>query len=62
MRSSGLRIILRFTTLFVIGALRAVVTIDRWWHAGLEMLLLGIAVALAAYGSGACVAWLLGSA
>ena len=54
-------IVLTFTTLFVIGALRAVVTIDRWWLAGLEMLLLGIAVALAAYGSGAFVAWLLGT-
>jgi vacuolar iron transporter family protein len=54
-------IVLTFTTLFVIGALRAVVTIDRWWLAGLEMLLLGIAVALAAYGSGASVAWLLGN-
>jgi len=54
-------IVLTFTTLFVIGALRAVVTIDRWWLAGLEMLLLGIAVSLAAYGSGAGVAWLLGS-
>jgi VIT1/CCC1 family predicted Fe2+/Mn2+ transporter len=52
-------IIVTFTTLFVIGALRALVTVDRWWRAGLEMLLLGIAVALAAYGSGACVAWLL---
>ena len=45
----------------LLGALRAVVTVDRWWRAGLEMLLLGIAVALAAYGSGAFVAWLLGS-
>ena len=55
-------IVLTFTTLFVIGALRAVVTIDRWWLAGLEMLLLGIVVSLAAYGSGAGVAWLLGRA
>ena len=31
-----------------IGALRAVVTVDRWWLSGLEMLLLGIVVALAA--------------
>jgi len=54
-------VILTFTTLFVIGALRAVVTIDTWWRAGLEMLLLGMAVAFAAYGSGACVAWLIGN-
>ena len=49
-----------FTALFTIGALRAVVTVDRWWLSGLEMLLLGIVVALAAYGSGAGAAWLLG--
>jgi vacuolar iron transporter family protein len=55
-------IALTFTTLFVIGALRAVVTVDRWWLSGLEMLALGVAVALAAYGSGACAAWLLGGA
>ena len=53
-------IALTFTALFTIGALRAVVTIDRWWLSGLEMLLLGIVVALAAYGSGAGAAWLLG--
>ena len=55
-------IVLTFTTLFAIGALRAVVTIDRWWLAGLEMLLLGLVVSLAAYGSGAGVAWLLARA
>jgi hypothetical protein len=31
-----------------------------WWRAGFEMLLLGAAVALAAYGSVACAARLLG--
>ena len=55
-------IVLTFTTLFAIGALRAVVTIDRWWLSGLEMLLLGLVVSLAAYGSGAGVAWLLARA
>jgi VIT1/CCC1 family predicted Fe2+/Mn2+ transporter len=53
-------IALTFTALFTIGALRAVVTVDRWWLSGLEMLLLGIVVALTAYGSGAGAAWLLG--
>ena len=44
--------------LFGVGALRALVTSDRWWRSGLEMLLLGVAVA-AAYASGALVAdWL----
>jgi len=45
--------------LFGVGAARAAVTIDRWWWSGLEMLLLGVAVAAVAYGSGALVAdWL----
>ncbi len=45
--------------LFGVGAARASVTADRWWWSGLEMLLLGVAVAAAAYGSGALVAdWL----
>jgi len=44
-----------FTALFVVGALRSVVTVDRWWVAGLEMLALGIVVAAAAYAAGAVV-------
>jgi vacuolar iron transporter family protein len=43
---------LTFATMFVVGALRSLVTVERWWRAGLEMLLLGMAVALVAYGSG----------
>ena len=43
----------------MLGSLRALVTVDRWWIAGLEMLLLGALVAGAAYGSGAFVAWLI---
>ena len=50
-----------FVALFAVGASRAAVTADRWWIAGLEMLGLGIAVAGAAYGSGALVGWLLAS-
>jgi VIT1/CCC1 family predicted Fe2+/Mn2+ transporter len=47
--------------LFGVGAARAAVTADRWWWSGLEMLLLGVAVAAAAYWSGALVsAWLQG--
>jgi VIT1/CCC1 family predicted Fe2+/Mn2+ transporter len=45
--------------LFAIGAARALVTVDRWWVAGLEMLGLGAAVAAAAYGAGAAAAALL---
>jgi VIT1/CCC1 family predicted Fe2+/Mn2+ transporter len=47
--------------LFGIGASRALVTVDRWWIAGLEMLGLGVLVALAAYGSGALVGSLVGA-
>jgi len=43
---------LTFGMLFTVGALRGLVTVERWWIGGLEMLLLGLAVALAAYGSG----------
>ena len=51
---------LTFTMLFAVGALRAVVTVDRWWVAGLEMLGLGVIVAAAAYASGSIVARLTG--
>lgn len=50
---------LTFTSLFAVGASRALITVDRWWSAGLEMLLLGVAVAAAAYGSGALAAKLI---
>ena len=48
--------ILTFTTLFVLGALRALVTRDRWWQTGLETLVLGTFVAGAAYAAGHLVA------
>jgi VIT1/CCC1 family predicted Fe2+/Mn2+ transporter len=44
--------ILTFAMLFVLGASRSLVTVDRWWRAGLETLLLGAVVAVAAYGAG----------
>jgi hypothetical protein len=47
-------------TLFTVGALRALVTVDRWWVAGLEMFGLGAVVAAVAYGSGAVVASMVG--
>ena len=53
---------LTLLTLFVVGSLRSLVTVDRWWTAGVEMLSLGILVAAAAYGSGALVAALIGAA
>jgi vacuolar iron transporter family protein len=42
--------------LFAVGAIRTLVTVDRWWRAGTEMLMLGILVAAAAYGAGALIA------
>ena len=44
---------LTLLALFGTGAVRATVTVDRWWFAGLEMLALGAVVALVAYGVGA---------
>ena len=44
-----------FATLFLLGALRALITKDRWWMTGLETLLLGAVVAGAAYGAGRLV-------
>jgi VIT1/CCC1 family predicted Fe2+/Mn2+ transporter len=49
-------VLLTMVALFGVGASRAIVTVDRWWSAGLEMLLLGVLVAAAAYGSGFLVA------
>jgi VIT1/CCC1 family predicted Fe2+/Mn2+ transporter len=48
-------IALTFGSLFAVGAARSAVTEDRWWATGLEMLILGMAVAAAAYGAGALV-------
>jgi hypothetical protein len=42
--------------LFAVGVARAAVTGDRWWRTGLEMLMLGGIVAVAAYAAGAVVA------
>jgi VIT1/CCC1 family predicted Fe2+/Mn2+ transporter len=48
--------VLTLGSLFGVGAARSTVTDDRWWATGLEMLVLGMAVAGAAYGAGATVA------
>jgi VIT1/CCC1 family predicted Fe2+/Mn2+ transporter len=62
MREAGFQWSLLFTlvTLFAVGAARTTVTVDRWWAAGLEMLLLGLAVALVAYGAGALISSVAG--
>jgi VIT1/CCC1 family predicted Fe2+/Mn2+ transporter len=44
--------VLTFVALFMLGASRALVTVDRWWRSGLETLALGAVVAVAAYGAG----------
>jgi VIT1/CCC1 family predicted Fe2+/Mn2+ transporter len=43
-------------SLFGVGAARAAITGERWWVTGLEMLILGGVVAIAAYGAGALMA------
>ena len=47
---------LTLISLFAVGAARTTVTTGQWWRAGLEMLLLGMLVAGAAYGAAALVA------
>ena len=54
-----LSVLLTFVGLFVVGSSRSLVTVDRWWTAGLEMLGLGAVVAVAAYASGALVSWMV---
>jgi VIT1/CCC1 family predicted Fe2+/Mn2+ transporter len=49
-------IVSTLTSLFAVGAARTAVTVDRWWSAGLEMMLLGAVVAATAYGAGAMIA------
>ena len=56
-----LSVSLTLAALFGVGASRAIVTVDRWWIAGLEMLLLGMIVASVAYGSGFFVAGIIDS-
>ncbi len=42
--------------MFLLGALRARVTLERWWKTALETLFLGAVVAATAYGAGALAA------
>lgn len=51
-RRFGVAIAAPLAILFIVGALRSAVTLLRWWKAGLEMLLVGAAAALVAYGVG----------
>jgi vacuolar iron transporter family protein len=55
----GASLVVTLSSLFGIGALRAVIGKVRWWAAGAEMLALGAVVAAVAYASGAFVASLI---
>ena len=52
----GWSIGLTLAAMFALGALRAAVTLERWWKTALETLLLGAVVAATAYTAGAVVA------
>jgi VIT1/CCC1 family predicted Fe2+/Mn2+ transporter len=52
----ALSVLLTLLALFLVGALRALISNVSWWRGGAEMLALGALVAAAAYGSGALVA------
>jgi vacuolar iron transporter family protein len=49
-------VVMTLATLFLVGALRALVTRLQWWRAGLEMLVVGALAAGVAYGVGFLVA------
>ena len=52
---AGASTVMTFTCLFLIGAGRAAITRERWWRSGLETLVLGAVVAVAAYAAGLLV-------
>jgi VIT1/CCC1 family predicted Fe2+/Mn2+ transporter len=47
---------LTMAAMFLLGALRALVTLERWWKTALETLILGAVVAATAYVAGALAA------
>ena len=53
---------LAFGALFGVGAARSLVTASRWWMSGLEVLGLGVLVAVVAYATGAGIALFLRTA
>jgi VIT1/CCC1 family predicted Fe2+/Mn2+ transporter len=56
----AMAVVLTLTTLFGVGAARALVTDSRWWRSGLEMLSVGSIAAAVAYSVGAFVHSLTG--
>lgn len=53
---------LTMAAMFLLGAARAAVTLERWWKTALETLGLGVVVAATAYAAGAIVAAIAGAA
>lgn len=53
-------VVITLSTLFVVGALRSLVTDTRWWRGGAEMLIVGALAAAVAYGVGAGVKAIVG--
>ncbi|HET9467280.1 MAG TPA: VIT1/CCC1 transporter family protein [Vicinamibacterales bacterium] len=51
-----LSIVMTMAALFTVGALRSMISVVRWWRAGLEMLALGAVVACVAFASASLVA------
>ena len=51
--------VMTLSTLFVVGASRALVTNEKWIPAGLEMLVVAAAAAAVAYGVGAWIAGIM---
>ncbi len=51
----GTAVVLTLLTLFGVGAARALVTRQRWWRNGLEMLAIGSVAAAVAFGMGALI-------
>lgn len=43
------------TSLFIVGAYKASVTVGTWWRSGLQMLIIGLVTALVSYGIGATI-------
>ena len=56
----GLSIIAMAASLFFVGALRSLLTNQRWYFAGLEMFMVGGIAACIAYGMGYFVSTLIG--
>jgi VIT1/CCC1 family predicted Fe2+/Mn2+ transporter len=57
----SISIVLTLVALFGVGATRSIFSEDSWWKTGLEMLTLGVIVAVVAFAAGAIAGSLAGS-